>query len=51
MFRSMMRRIKKKKAFGTLWVMGTLGERKKKKKILRECWFMGGMVLDWCLVL
>ena len=38
----MMRRIKKKKAFGMLWVMGALGERKKKKEILRQY----GMVLD-----
>ena len=46
-----MRGIKKKMDFGMLWVMGALGERKKKKEVLRECWRMGGMVLDWCLVL
>ena len=51
MYRSIMRGIKKKMDFGMLWVMGALGERKKKKEILRECWLMGSMVLDWCLVL
>ena len=29
-----------------LWVMGALGERNKKKEILRKCWLMGGMALD-----
>ena len=35
--------------FGMFWIMGALGERKKKKEILRECWLIGGMVLDWYL--
>ena len=47
----MMRRIKENEIFCVLWVLGGLGVRKKKKEILRECWLMGGMVLDWCLVL
>ena len=34
-----------------LWVLGGLGVRKKKKEILRECWLISGMVLDWYLVL
>ena len=51
MFRSMMRRIKENGIFSVLWVWGGLGVRKKKKEILRECWLMSGMVLDWCLVL
>ena len=42
---------KEKRIFGVLWVLGGLGVRKKKKEILRECWLMSGMVLDWCLVL
>ena len=46
-----MRRIKKKMARGMLWVMSALGERKKEKEVLRECWLMSGIVLDWCLVL
>ena len=41
-----MRRIKKKMALGMLWIMSALGERKKKKEVLKECWLMGGMVLD-----
>ena len=46
MFGSMMRRIKRKMDFEMLWVMGALGEREKKKEILRECWLMGSMVLN-----
>ena len=46
-----MRGIKKKMDFEMLWIIGALGERKKKKEVLRECWLIGAMALDWCLVL
>ena len=45
-----MRKIKEKGNFAMSWVLGVLSERKKMRD-LRECWLMGGMVLDWYLVM